>query len=241
MNTKIIAGVLGALIVLGGGWYLYQNRNAMPKAAAEAGQYAYECVNGTKFSMTPAEDASSVTIYPGASATFQKSTLAFVNGSAGQRFEGSGIVFVGAGEDVTLSASGSTTTCSPVSSTEMAPWNWGDAGEGGGVKQDLTVIVGESITGKWQSTTDAKFVREFKDGGTATDWYDNETQATGSWKIYTKDKPLSVSFPIMDNTPYVQIVMGSETLNFKVSKLTPDELELTYMDRGGTLTFKSVQ
>jgi hypothetical protein len=32
-----------------------------------------------------------------------------------------------------------------------------------------------------------------------------------------------------------------DTLDFKVAKLTPDELELIYMTRGGTLTYKAVK
>ncbi|MBI2610325.1 hypothetical protein HYW60_00090 [Candidatus Kaiserbacteria bacterium] len=33
----------------------------------------------------------------------------------------------------------------------------------------------------------------------------------------------------------------ADTLNFSVNKLTPEELELTYMDRGGVLRFTKVQ
>ena len=34
-------------------------------AGNAAGEYLYTCTNGTEFSITPASDASSLTIYPG--------------------------------------------------------------------------------------------------------------------------------------------------------------------------------
>ncbi len=68
--------------------------------------------------------------------------------------------------------------------------------------------------------------------------------SSGTWQVYTKDKPLSVSFPLESDTAYVQLATTgtqAEKLNFKVGKLTPETLELVYMERGGTLTFTSVK
>lgn len=166
----------------------------------------------------------------------------------GARFEGtagkSAIVFVGAGEEVQLTVGDEKAVCNPVPNSDMAPWNWGDAGEGGGVKQDVSLIVSESIVGKWQSTTDAEFVREFKDGGAVVDWHDNEPVSEGTFTVFTKEKPLLVAFPIEANAVYVQLNMSgtqADALNFKVTKLTPESLELVYMDRGGVLVFTRVQ
>ena len=113
-------------------------------------------------------------------------------------------------------------------------------------RQDLVPIVSASIVGKWQSTDDAKFVREFKVDGKVTDRYENKTVTSGAWQVFTKDKPLSVAvaFALETDTAYLQIAeSGSQTekLNFKLVKLTPEELELVFMDRGGTLKFTRIK
>ena len=136
--------------------------------------------------------------------------------------------------------------CNPKPSTDMAPWNWGDAGEGGGsVKQDTSLIVSESIVGKWQSTTDAKSVREFKADGTIIEWYDNKQVSSGLWVAYTKaNAPKMVAFPIDESSVYLQLTekgTQADTLDFKITKLTPESLELIYMTRGGALTYKHIQ
>lgn len=172
-------------------------------------------------------------------------TLPRVEG-AGQRFEDSEYVYVFAGEEVevTTKASASSVVCSQPSDPNLAPVNFGDKGEGGGVKQDTALIVSESIVGKWKSKEDPKFVREFKDGGMVVDWYDNEIVSEGTFTVFTKEKPLPVSFPLAEGTVYLQLTMsGSQAtkLNFKLVKLTPEALDLVYMDRGGALSFTRVE
>lgn len=97
--------------------------------AGAGGTYAYQCDTGAKFTMTPSTEVASIKLTPGEGATFAETTLVFVNADMGQRFEGAGIVFVGAGEGVTITAGDTVLKCNPVPSTDMAPWNWGDAGE----------------------------------------------------------------------------------------------------------------
>lgn len=219
--------------------------DGMMSGSESMGTYAYVCEGGVEFMMEPSSDMSSIELTPGANATFAKTQLARVESFAGARFEGGNMMFTGAGEEVQLAVGGGTLVCNPKPNPDMAPWNWGDAGEGAGsVKQPVELIVSESIVGKWQSNEDAKFVREFKDGGIASDWYDNETVSEGSWKVFTKENPVEVSFPLEANVVYIQMTMQGtqgDTLNFKLVKLTPEVLELIYMDRGGTLTFKAVQ
>ncbi len=102
----------------------------------------------------------------------------------------------------------------------------------------------ESIQGKWQSIDDAKFTREFRSDFTVADSYDGTVNLDGLWVVFTKMNAPEISFPLEDNAVYLQITekgTPQDTLTFKVSKLTPDELELIYMDRGGVLRFKSVQ
>src|SRR3989338_803429 len=112
-------------------------------------------------------------------------------------------------------------------------------------EQDTSLIVTESMLGKWQSVDDAKYVREFKEKDVVVDWYDGKTVSTGLWVVFTKEKAPKIFPYTMDTSSvYLQLTMtGSQadTLNFKISKMTPEELQLVYLDRGGVLTFKRVQ
>lgn len=253
MNNTLVAAIVLLVIIIGGGyWYVMQSGSANMEAdqvAQDLGEYAYACDNGSQFTMTPSADMSAIQIEAGSQGAFTgRVTLMQAASTAGARYEGramdSNVVFVGAGEEVQLTVGNDLMICNPVPSQDMAPWNWGDAGEGAGVKQDLTVIVGESIVGKWQSTDDATFVREFQTGGKVVDSSNGKSVSSGTFVVFSKDKPVTVSFPVLADTVYVQMTMQgtqAEKLNFKVNKLTPEELELTYMDRGGVLKFKAVQ
>ena len=115
---------------------------------------------------------------------------------------------------------------------------------GEGLEQDLAPIVAASIVGKWQSVDDEKFIREFKADGTALDTYEGEADVSATWKAFSTKSPVEVAFPIEADTAYVQMTVNTEeaqTLNFQVVKVTPEDLELIYMDRGGILVFKKVQ
>lgn len=113
------------------------------------------------------------------------------------------------------------------------------------MKQDTSLIVSESIVGKWQSTQDPKSVREFKSDGTMVDIYDGKVVSTNLWVAFTKaNAPKMVAFPIEEGAVYIQATekgTAQDTLDFKVVKLTPEELELIYMTRGGVLTYKSIK
>ena len=238
---------LVVLIILGIGAWWYNNSQ---KGESAMGEYAYTCANGSGFSMTPSEDVSSVMISAGSQGMFTGTgTLQKAEG-VGARFEGtvasSPVTFVGAGEEVQLTVGGESTVCNPVPSTEMAPWNWGDAGEGGGEQPDVALVVSESIVGKWQSTDDAKFVREFQSGSKYSDWYDGKVTSSGMWVAFVKgpNAPKQFAFPMQENKVYLQMTeTGTQeiTLNFSLEQLTPDELVLIFLDRGGALKFKSVQ
>lgn len=247
MNTNTVWVIAGLVIIIGGGLWFFNNSKVAAPSAVDLGlgTYAYTCDNGSEFTMAPVPDVSSIRLTPGTKATFSEATLVKVDSSAGARYEGAGIVFIGAGEGVQLTTGGSTLICNPKFSPDSPPWNWGDAGEGGSVKQDVALIVSESILGKWQSTEDAKFTRVFKAGNVVEDWYDNKVVSTGLWVAFEKGiNAPEVPYPLEDSTVYIQMTMQgtqADTLNFKLAKLTPEELELVYMDRGGVLKFKLVQ
>ncbi len=119
---------------------------------------------------------------------------------------------------------------------------FGDDGEEGGTVTDTSVVVTQSILGTWRSTTDTKFVRDFKIGGVLADLYDGKTRTTGTWTVFTS---LSVgapklAVPLEPGAVYAQIVEGTQTLNFKITKITLESLVMVYLERGTTLSFSRI-
>lgn len=246
--SKIIVWVLIIAAIIGGGYWYMQQPKTSDSAMVQAedwGSYPYTCANGSQFTMKPA--AGEVTLEAGSQGMFTGTVRLAKMGDANhfETTEGQLIVFSGAGEEVQITVGEETTVCNPVPNSDMAPWNWGDAGEGGGVKQDTALIVTESIQGKWQSTQDAKSVREFKEGNVVVDSYDGKVVSTGLYVAFTKENaPKMVAYPLEDGVVYIQITekgTQEDTLDFKLVKLTPEELELVYLTRGGTLTYKAVK
>lgn len=244
--NKVLLWAVVIIIILIGGWYWYTNSQKDSAMTAEnMGTYAYMCGNGSQFTMTPSADVSQLTLEAGSQGMFTGTVTLHKMGDA-NHFEttsGTLIVLTGAGEEVDLTVGEETTTCNPVPSSEMAPWNWGDPAEGAGMDQDSVAAVNANIVGKWQSTDDAKFTREFRSDFTVVDSYDGEANLDGLWVAFTKMNAPEIVFPLEENTVYLQITekgTPQDTLTFKLVKLTPEELELIYMDRGGSLRFKKI-
>lgn len=179
-------------------------------------------------------------------------TLPLVPG-AGYRYENASVAYVFAGEEANVinKTTGKSTACSQPFDPNNSPVNFGDAGEGGGTAQvdrDIPALVSQSIGGKWRSTTDAKFVREFRDGGAVIDYYNGKKVSEGKWVVFdssnaTSAKVSKVSFPVEAGAVYVQMIVSAssaDNLNFKITKLTPESLDLVYMDRGGNLSFTRI-
>lgn len=113
---------------------------------------------------------------------------------------------------------------------------------GEGQEIDVADAVRENIIGAWRSMDDAKFVREFKADGMVVDSYEGSADVEGEWRAFSEQSPIEVGFPLEADTAYIQITAdASELLHFKLAKLTPEELELIYMDRGGVLRFERIQ
>lgn len=247
MNTKVLSVLVVALVAALGAWFYYSN--GVPAGAIESTEdgfvlsASFSCADNSYF-IAEFPDANSVNVI--VDGTLVR-TVPFSNDTAGQRYEDNAYAYVFAGEEVTITNKATTavTTCSQPNDPNLAPVNFGDAGEGAGsVREDVRLIVSESIVGKWKSTEDAKFVREFQEGGKVQDWYDGKVVSSGTATAFTSENTLAVSFPLERDVVYIQLKMTgsqSETLNFKLNKLTPEELELTYMDRGGVLRFTYVE
>lgn len=113
-----------------------------------------------------------------------------------------------------------------------------------GSRADITTTVSKMILGKWESRDDPLFVREYKSDGTVVDSYDGSVRSNDTWVVFTSEKPLSVQFPLDPGAVYVQQVTpgdASSTLNFRVGQVMPETLDMTYMERGNTLSFRRVQ
>lgn len=237
---NIAIGIL-VLVVAALGWYIYSKQGGQKGAQETMFSASFMCSDRTSFiAEFTAADELNVVVDGNV-----VRTLARAQGD-GQRFENAEYVYVFAGEEATVTqkATQKVATCTQPFDANNAPVNFGDAGEGGGVKQDVALIVSESIVGKWQSLDDAKFVREFKTGKAVADSYEGKTVSSGSWIAFTKASAPSVAFPLEEGAVYLQLVMTgtqADTLNFKLTKLTPEELELIYLDRGGALRFKLVR
>jgi len=158
-------------------------------------------------------------------------------------YEDASFAYTFAGEEVRVvdKAEGVEFVCSQPFDPNNAPYNFGDLGEGGGEPQDPSLAVRESIVGKWQSTDDENFTREFRSGGLAVDGYVGSEDSTGTWEVFAADTGTETPFPQEEGAIYLKMVMDEEIFYFKVGVVTPDQLELIYLDRGGVLTFTSLQ
>lgn len=104
---------------------------------------------------------------------------------------------------------------------------------------DLAGIVSSQIVGGWQSREDAKFIRSIRSDGVVEDLYEGEEPILGTWTVFTEENaPEGFAYPLEAQTVYLRIVDDSDaTFDFKIVTLTPETLELVYLDRGGVLTF----
>lgn len=151
--------------------------------------------------------------------------------------------FAGEGIRILNKTNGEETTCSQPFDPNNAPYNFGDLGEGAGVEQDMTIAVNENIVGTWISLDDNKFIREFRSDGTTVDIYEGEEVSKGKWLVFTHENGIATDFPQTKEDVYIKIedIDPSGTLYFSLAKLTPEELELIYMDRGNVLRFSRTQ
>lgn len=101
-----------------------------------------------------------------------------------------------------------------------------------------------ALVGLWRSKEDPRFTREFNSDGSAVDEYDNGDSIDSTlltWNVFTKDEPdEEFTEAIEENTAYLRMVNRNDSLYFKINKITPDVLELIYLDRGGSLIFEKI-
>lgn len=112
-----------------------------------------------------------------------------------------------------------------------------EVGEGQNI--DIAAAARANIVGGWQSTDDPNFIRSIRGDGVVEDLYDGQEPFLGSWTVFTSaSAPENFAYPLEDSVPYLRIVDDTGlVLDFKIAKLTPEDLVLIYLDRGGALSF----
>lgn len=228
--------LLLCILVVAAGTAIYAKRHLPANNVA----YAYSCADGSKFQLVTADDLSAIRLLPGLGAAFAEVVL--VQSGTTASYLGGGIGFLGDGQMVTLTMSGSLLNCQPEPAAGVSPLDWGDPEVDNGAEPDAAQTAAKGLIGSWRSTDDAKYVREFQAGGTVIDRYAGEIETIGTWQVYTAAAPMVVPFPLSGSSIYLHVALpdttSGATLNFRIDRLTPQSLAITYLDRGGTLEFR---
>lgn len=91
--------------------------------------------------------------------------------------------------------------------------------------EDFTTLV----TGAWISTSDDKSVLTFGKEGITSEYYDGEPYAHGDWRV------------VLESTSPTGLVLKKtiegEDYVFSVLAISEDQLSLSYLPRGNTLTY----
>ncbi len=243
MSNKIFLGML-ALIVILGGYVIYTNNSSNGVEEKMGNQVSFNCTEGDSFIAEFSFDMAKLNVVVGGEVKYTLPNTGDEN--IPYRFGDSERMYTFAGEEATITdlQSGTDTVCTQPLDSNNAPYNFGDKGEGGGEPQELSAAVRENILGIWKSVDDQKFTRTFQSDGTYIDSYEGSADTKGDWVVFMDNSGLVTDFTLEPNTVYLRLLEGSSTeatLHFKVSKVTPEELELIYMERGGTLRFTAVK
>lgn len=221
-----LIGLILVLALIGGGAYYFLNQQAEPAGKLPApeniaGSYAYECTNDVTLRLEPSTDLATVRVMISGAGFPSEGVLAHVESFTGARFEGANMMLTGAGEEVSIVSGDHSAICNPVPDSENAPWNWGDAGEGGGVVFDPVRAASENIIGRW-SLIEADVTMEFKEGGVLEEDRAG-TVAKGTWSISAPADAPIITMTFTDN-PH-----GSSC---EITKLTPENLMLACTGEG---------
>lgn len=242
MSNKIFLGIILAVFIIAG-YVIYANYTEK-KAYESSGQgVSFSCENGTGFLAEFDAGMTNVDIVVGGN--LEKSFPNIGDELVPYRFGDEFKIYTFVGEEVVVAdlVSGVSVVCKQPFDQNNAPYNFGDSGEGAGADNDGAAAVMTSIIGNWQSTDDAKFTREFRDGGVIVDRYEATEDTEGTWSVFTSESGIETPFTQTVGAVYFRVVMDDfpeEILYFELAKLTPEELELFFLGRGGVLAFTRV-
>ncbi len=164
-----------------------------------------------------------------------------------EQYEDETYSYIFAGEEVTVANKEKRTlvTCHQPVDPNNAPYNFGDMGEGAG-SYNIAAVAGAQLLGTWRSIEDPKFTRTFGEEGMLTDAYDGESSGVDVFTVFTQgsENAPDMVAPLEPGSAYVQIKTRTEpqtTLTYQLLAVTPERLEMLYLDRGNTLVFEKVQ
>ncbi len=249
MKPSYLAVLLLVVALSGAALYTHNNRDGAVRIVDDMGTYPYACNDGMAFSITPAPDMSSIELRFATDSDSNLLARSEAQAGEGARFTGASLVLTGTGESVKLYYHGEAEfNCEPVPNQEMAPFNWGDPAEGAGVEQDASAALRSNLIGSWQSVDDPLFVRTFNHDETVVDSYDDKDEPSGGWSAFV-GQPINCEASDMcgdyaAGVGYVVIRYNAnraEDLKFSIQKVTPEELQMTYIARGNMLRFTRVQ
>ncbi len=99
--------------------------------------------------------------------------------------------------------------------------------------------IASGIIGQWQSLEE-EFSREFSVDASVLDSYLGSAPETiaGRWAVFTAPEGEKPPFPVAPGTVYLRISNPEEVMYFKVTELTRNSLELSYLDGNGVQKFE---
>ncbi len=107
--------------------------------------------------------------------------------------------------------------------------------------------VATNINGVWQSTDDPSYSVDITSSGKWTDDYKEAgatttISETGTYTFFTSANPdPDFSGPLASGVVYLKLVEGPDTYFYSVLEATNNQLQLSYLARGNTLSFVRVQ
>lgn len=102
--------------------------------------------------------------------------------------------------------------------------------------------VEKAVVGGWQSAEDSKYGMTIQENGKYADTYDNGVLGVGSWELLKSLQGVESRFQSLPDGLYLKKTPEgtekSENLYYSVRiSIDGNELELTYLARGNTLSF----
>lgn len=104
-----------------------------------------------------------------------------------------------------------------------------------------------TIVGSWQSTDDSNYSVTITSSGKWTDSYkgsgaSNSVSESGTYALFTSQNPdKTFTGTLVPGVVYLKVSEGNSVLFYSVLETSTTTLQLSYLDRGNTLSFVKVQ